>query len=133
MNYNVKPIESLEPGRNWYEVSDADNQFHLWIVEHDLLIDTMSCTCEEPVKCDHRSAVLTEIAEATRMAAQIAELCERQAWERFMLYRMADASIETLREIHAELTAPAIEALEALEADWREDQADRLDYARGQF
>ena len=81
MNYNVKPIESPEPGRDWYEVSDADNEYHLWIVEHDFLTDTMFCTCEEPVKCDHRSAVLTEIAEA----------------------------------------------------DWREDQADRLDYARGQF
>ena len=133
MNYNVKSIRSPHQDRDWYEVSDADNQFHLWIVEHDLLIDTMSCTCEEPVKCDHRSAVLTEIAEATRMAAQIAELCERQAWERFMLYRMAETSMETLRKFHAELTAPAIAALEALEADWREDQADRLDYARGQF
>lgn len=78
-------------------------------------------------------AVTPEQSEATRMALQIRDLCERQAWERFMLYRMADASIETLREIHAELTAPAIAAAEALEADWREDQADRLDYARGQF
>ena len=38
-----------------------------------------------------------------------AELCCRQAWERFVLYRMADASIETLREIHASLTAPKAE------------------------
>jgi hypothetical protein len=133
MNYNVKSIRSPHQDRDWYEVSNSDNQFHLWIVEHDLLIDTMSCTCEEPVKCDHRSAVLTEIAEATRMAAQIAELCERQAWERFMLYRMAETSMETLRKFHAELTAPAIAAAEALEADYREDAADRLDYARGQF
>ena len=132
MTYNVKPIESLEPGRNWYEVIEADNEYHLWIVEHDPLTDHLACTCEAET-CEHRTAVLDEIAEATRMAAQIAELCERQAWERFMLYRMADASIETLREIHASLTAPAIEHAEALEADWREDQADRLDYARGQF
>ena len=47
--------------------------------------------------------------------------------------RMADASMETLREIHASLTAPAIEHAEALEADYRQDQADRLDYARGQY
>ena len=79
------------------------------------------------------STVTADEAEATRMAAQIAELCERQVWERFMLYRMAETSMETLRKFHAELTAPAIEALEALEADWREDQADRLDYARGQY
>ena len=39
-----------------------------------------------------------------------AELCCRQVWERFMLYRMADAGIETLREIHAELTAAAVAA-----------------------
>ena len=132
MNYNVNSIRSPHQDRDWYEVSDADNQFHLWIVEHDLLIDTMSCTCEAET-CEHRTAVLDEIAEATRMAAQIAELCERQAWERFMLYRMAETSMETLREIHASLTAPAIEHAEALEADYREDAADRLDYARGQF
>ena len=47
--------------------------------------------------------------------------------------RMADASMETLRAIHASLTAPAIEHAEALEADYRQDQADRLDYARGQY
>ena len=39
MTYNVKPIESLEPGRNWYEVIEADNEYHLWIVEHDPMTD----------------------------------------------------------------------------------------------
>jgi hypothetical protein len=56
------------------------------------------------------STVTADEAEATRMAAQIAELCERQVWERFMLYRMAETSMETLRKFHAELTAAAIAA-----------------------
>jgi hypothetical protein len=81
MNYNVKPIESLEPGRNWYEVTEADNEYHLWIVGHDPLTDNLDCTCEARERCEHRAAVTTE----------------------------------------------------ALAADWREDQADRLDYARGQY
>jgi len=81
MTYNVKPIESLEPGRNWYEVSDAEKPFHLWIVEHDPLTDHLACTCEASEWCSHRNATIAEIVAAA----------------------------------------------------YREDQADRLDYARGQF
>ena len=80
MTYNVKPIESLEPGRNWYEVSDAEKPFHLWIVEHDPLTDHLDCTCESEW-CSHRAAAIAEIVAA----------------------------------------------------DWRAEQADLLDYARGQF
>ena len=81
MTYNVKPIESLEPDRNWYEVSDAEKPFHLWIVEHDPLTDHLACTCEASTWCSHRNATIAEIVAAA----------------------------------------------------YREDQADRLDYARGQF
>jgi len=81
MTYNVKPIESLEPDRNWYEVSDAEKPFHLWIVEHDPLTDHLACTCEASEWCSHRNATIAEIVAAA----------------------------------------------------YREDQADRLDYARGQF
>ena len=78
--------------------------------------------------------VTPEEAEARRMADNIKALYGRnEAWENFMMSRQSGASIEDLRTLHAELTAPAIEAEEALAADWREDQADRLDYARGQF
>ena len=51
MTYNVKPIESLEPGRNWYEVIEADNEYHLWIVEHDPMTDHLDCTCEAGEWC----------------------------------------------------------------------------------
>ena len=44
--YYVKPTESPLPDRNWYEVIDADNEYHLWIVEHDPLTDHLDCTCE---------------------------------------------------------------------------------------
>ena len=81
MTYNVKPIESLEPDRNWYEVSDAEKPFHLWIVEHDPLTDHLACTCEASEWCSHRNATIAEIVAAA----------------------------------------------------YREDQADRLDYARGQY
>ena len=80
MTYNVKPIESLEPGRNWYEVIEADNEYHLWIVEHDPMTDHLDCTCESEW-CSHRAAAIAEIVAA----------------------------------------------------DWRAEQADLLDYARGQF
>ena len=80
-SYSVKPIESLEPGRNWYEVVEADNEYHLWIVEHDPLTDNLDCTCEARERCEHRAAV----------------------------------------------------AAEALAADWREDQADRLAMSRGLY
>ena len=80
MTYNVKPIESLETGRNWYEVIEADNEYHLWIVEHDPMTDHLDCTCESEW-CSHRAAAIAEIAAAA----------------------------------------------------YREDTADRLDYARGQF
>ena len=77
--------------------------------------------------------VTPEQLEATRMALQIRDMCDQLAFDTFIGRRMADASMETLREIHASLTAPAIERANALEADYRQDQADRLDYARGQF
>ena len=80
MTYNVKPIESLEPGRNWYEVIEADNEYHLWIVEHDPMTDHLDCTCESEW-CSHRAATIAEIAAA----------------------------------------------------DYRDEQSDLLDYARGQF
>ena len=64
MTYNVKPIESLEPGRNWYEVIEADNEYHLWIVEHDPLTDHLDCTCEASEWCSHRAATIAEIVAA---------------------------------------------------------------------
>ena len=79
--YYVKPTESPLPDRNWYEVIDADNEYHLWIVEHDPLTDHLDCTCEARKWCSHRAAVAIEIATA----------------------------------------------------DYRDEQADLLDYARGQF
>ena len=77
--------------------------------------------------------VTPDEAEASRMAAQIRKLCSARTFETFVTMRQAGSTIEALRAFHALVTAPAIEAEEALAADWREDQADRLAYARGQF
>ena len=77
--------------------------------------------------------VTPEEQEATRMALQIRDLCGQRIFETFMRMRQAGTPLAGLREYHQLITAPAIEHAEALEADWREDQADRLDYARGQF
>ena len=77
MTYNVKPIESLEPGRNWYEVSDAEKPFHLWIVEHDPLTDHLDCTCERSEWCSHRAATIAEIAAADYQAEQADAIARR--------------------------------------------------------
>ena len=77
--------------------------------------------------------VTPDEAEATRMALQIRDLCGQRIFETFMRMRQAGTPLAVLREYHQLITAPAIEHAEALEADWREDQADRLDYARGQY
>ena len=77
--------------------------------------------------------VTPEQSEATRMAAQIRDLCGCRAFEKFVLMRQEGATIDALRVHHAVVTAAAIERADALAADWREDQADRLDYARGQY
>lgn len=63
MNYNVKPIESPEPGRDWYEVVETDNEYHLWIVEHDLKLDKLDCTCEAGW-CSHRAIVAEDALTA---------------------------------------------------------------------
>ena len=76
MTYNVKPIESLEPGRNWYEVSDAEKPFHLWIVEHDPLTDHLDCTCESEW-CSHRAAAIAEIVAADWRAEQADAIARR--------------------------------------------------------
>lgn len=62
MTYNVKQIESLVRGRDWYEVVEADNEYHLWIVEHDPLTDKLDCTCDAAEWCSHRKAAADEIA-----------------------------------------------------------------------
>ena len=77
MTYNVKPIESLEPGRNWYEVSDAEKPFHLWIVEHDPLTDHLDCTCERSEWCSHRAAAIAEIVAADWRAEQADPIARR--------------------------------------------------------
>ena len=76
MTYNVKPIESLEPGRNWYEVIEADNEYHLWIVEHDPMTDHLDCTCESEW-CPHRAATIAEIAAADYQAEQADAIARR--------------------------------------------------------
>lgn len=76
MTYNVKPIESLEPGRNWYEVIEADNEYHLWIVEHDPMTDHLDCTCESEW-CSHRAATIAEIAAADYQAEQADAIARR--------------------------------------------------------
>ena len=77
--------------------------------------------------------VTPEQLEATSMALQIRDLCSQQEFDAFMTMRREGAGIDALRAYHAEVTAPAIAAEEALAADWRAEQADLLDYARGQF
>ena len=79
--FAVKQIESLVPGQDWYEVTDLENEFRLWIVSADQRSSALDCTCEARQWCAHRAAVAEEV----------------------------------------------------LTADWREDQADRLDYARGRY
>ena len=61
MKYGVKPIESLTPGQDWYEVTDLDNEYHLWIVGADHRTNELACTCEAPRWCAHRAAVANEI------------------------------------------------------------------------
>ena len=78
-------------------------------------------------------AVTPEQSEATRMALQIRDLCGCKAFETFMTMRQEGATIDALRVHHAVVTAAAIERADALATDWREDQVDRLDYARGEF
>ena len=77
--------------------------------------------------------VTPEQSEATRMATQIRDLCGQKAFERFVSLRQEGATLDDLRAIHAIVTAAAIERADALAADWREDQADRLDYAKGRY
>lgn len=77
MTYNVKPIESLEPDRNWYEVSDAEKPFHLWIVEHDPLTDHLDCTCEAGEWCSHRAATIAEITSSDYQAEQADAIARR--------------------------------------------------------
>ena len=77
--------------------------------------------------------VTPEQSEATQMAIQIRDLCGHRAFERFVSLRQEGATLDALRVHHAVVTAAAIERADALAADWREDQADRLDYARGLY
>ena len=59
--FAVKQIESLIPGQDWYEVTDLDNEYHLWIVGADHRTNELACTCEAPRWCAHRAAVANEI------------------------------------------------------------------------
>ena len=77
--------------------------------------------------------VTPEQLEATRMALQIRDLCNQQAFDAFMTMRQEGATIDALRVHHAVVTAAAIERADALAADWREDQADRLAMSRGLY
>lgn len=77
--------------------------------------------------------VTPEQSEATRMALQIRELCGSRDFQTFVSMRQNGATLDALRAHHAEVTAIAIERADALAADWHQDQADRLDYARGQY
>lgn len=77
--------------------------------------------------------VTPEQLEATRMALQIRDLCGQRIFETFTKMRQAETPIAVLREYHQLVTAAAIERADALAADWREDQADRLDYAKGRY
>ena len=74
--YYVKPAESPLPDRNWYEVSDAEKPFHLWIVEHDPLTDHLDCTCESEW-CSHRAAAIAEIVAADWRAEQADAIARR--------------------------------------------------------
>jgi hypothetical protein len=78
-------------------------------------------------------AVTPEQSEATRMALQIRDLCGQRIFETFMRMRQAGTPLAVLREYHQLVTDTAIAAEEAMTADWREDQADRLAMSRGQF
>ena len=77
--------------------------------------------------------VTPEQSEATRMALQIRDLCGQRIFETFTKMRQAETPIAVLREYHQLVTAEAIAAEEALAADWREDQADRLAMSRGLY
>ena len=74
-----------------------------------------------------------EQKEALDMTTQIRRLCGQQTFQLFVTLRQEGAPIEKLRTFHKLVTDDAIERANALEADFREDQADRLDYARGQY
>ena len=74
--YYVKPAESPLPDRNWYEVSDAEKPFHLWIVEHDPLTDHLDCTCESEW-CSHRAAAIAEITSSDYQAEQADAIARR--------------------------------------------------------
>ena len=77
--------------------------------------------------------VTPEQLEATRMALQIRDLCGQRIFETFTKMRQAETPIAVLREYHQLVTAAAIERADALAADWREDQADRLAMSRGLY
>ena len=77
--------------------------------------------------------VTPEQSEATRMATQIRDLCGCKAFETFVTMRQEGATLDALRVHHAIVTAAAIERADALAADWREDQADRLAMSRGLY
>ena len=77
--------------------------------------------------------VTREQSEATRMALQIRDLYGQRIFETFMKMRQAETPIAVLREYHQLVTAAAIERADALAADWREDQADRLAMSRGLY
>ena len=77
--------------------------------------------------------VTPEQSEATRMATQIRDLCGQKAFATFVAMRQEGATIDALRVHHAVVTAAAIERADALAADWREDQADRLAMSRGLY
>ena len=77
--------------------------------------------------------VTPEQLEATRMALQIRDLCGQRIFETFTKMRQAETPIAVLREYHQLVTAEAIAAEEALAADWREDQVDRLAMSRGLY
>lgn len=53
----VEPAPASLAPRIWYEVRDAEKEFHLWIVEYDPRDDAMTCTCDRRWWCDHRQAV----------------------------------------------------------------------------
>ena len=76
--FAVKQIESLVPGQDWYEVTDLENEFHLWIVSADQRSSALDCTCEARQWCAHRAAVANEIEAAEARA----EAADRLAFSR---------------------------------------------------
>ena len=78
MQYGVKPIESLALGQDWYEVTDLENEFRLWIVSADQRSSALDCTCEARQWCAHRAAVAEEIEAAEARA----EAADRLAYNR---------------------------------------------------